>query len=500
MENNMVKHKKRTDKQINKKPLEKQKITYLKQINPFVAGIDIGSKSHFVAAPVSAATNNDDLEICVREFSTFTSDLEDLANWLKECQVTSVAMESTGVYWIPLFELLESRDFEVYLVDARHVKNVTGRKSDVKDCQWIQQLHACGLLSPAFRPDDKILPLRSYTRQRDALLENAASCTLRMQKALTQMNLHLRNVLSDITGLTGMQIIRAIVNGERDPKKLAKMRDPRCKNPIDVIEKSLTGNYREEHLFSLQQALESYDFYQQQIFNCDQKIESALVVLNSDPIKSENRESENIGSDKGQNSKPKPNQPRTYKPRGGNILYFNPLEHLQSILGVDLTKIPGIEGNLAVKILSEIGTDMKKWKTSKHFTSWLGLSPENKVSGGKRLSSKTKPSANRAALFFRMAAFSLFESQTALGGFLRRMKAKLGAPKAITATARKIASLFYSMLVQGTDYVEAGLDYYDKQYKERVLKGLEKRATHFGYTLTPLIPPASCDKGETAYA
>lgn len=403
------------------------------------------------------------------------------------------------MYWIPLFELLESRGFEVYLVDARHVKNVTGRKSDVKDCQWIQQLHACGLLSPAFRPDDKVLPLRSYTQQRDALLGNAASCTLRMQKALTQMNLHLRNVLTDITGLTGMQIIRAIVNGERDPKKLAKMRDPRCKNPIDVIEQSLTGNYREEHLFSLQQALESYDFYQQQIFNCDQKIESALAALNPDPIKLENTDSDKEQNPKSK-PKPKPNQPRAYKSRRGNALYFNPLGHLQSILGVDLTKIPGIEGNLAVKILSEIGTDMKKWKTGKHFTSWLGLSPENKVSGGKRLSSRTKPSANRAALFFRMAAFSLFDSQTALGGFLRRMKAKLGAPKAITATARKIASLFYSMLVQGTDYVEAGLDYYDKQYKERVIRGLEKRAAHFGYTLTLLMPPTICDKGEIAHA
>ena len=190
----MAKHKKRTDKKTKKKPSQKKEMSYLKQINPFVAGIDIGSRSHFIASPVSAATNNGDLEICVREFSTFTSDLEDLANWLKECQATSVAMESTGVYWIPLFELLESRGFKVYLVDARHVKIVTGRKSDVKDCQWIQQLHACGLLFPAFRPDDKILPLRNYTRQRDALLENAASCTLRMQKALTQMNLHLKDL------------------------------------------------------------------------------------------------------------------------------------------------------------------------------------------------------------------------------------------------------------------------------------------------------------------
>jgi len=488
MESNMAKHKKSPDT----KPPKKKEMAYLKQINPYVAGIDIGSRSHFVAAPVSTATN-DDLEICVREFSSFTPDLGALADWLKECQITSVAMESTGIYWIPLYELLESRGFEVNLVDARHVKNVTGRKSDVKDCQWIQQLHACGLLSPAFRPDDKILPLRSYTRQRDTLVENAAECTLRMQKALMQMNLHLSNVLSDITGLTGMQIIRAIVNGERDPKKLAQFRDRRCKNPVDVIEKSLAGNYREEHLFSLRQNLESYDFYQQQILTCDQKIEQALIELNPNPVKLKN-----TAFDKDQD--PKSGQQRTSKSRQGNALYFDPLEHLQSILGVDVTTIPGIERNLAVKILSEIGTDMKKWKTEKHFTSWLGLSPENKVSGGKRMSSRTKPSANRAALFFRLAAFSQFRSQTAIGGFLRRMKAKLGAPKAITATARKIAAIFYSMLTKGTDYVEAGLDYYEKQYKERVIKGLKKRAADFGFTLTSLIEPATCEKGESAHA
>ena len=488
IENNMEKCKKNPDK----KPPQKKEMAYLKQINPHVAGIDIGSRSHFVAAPVCRNANGD-MEIEVREFSSFTPDLEALVAWLQMCGVTSVAMESTSVYWIPLYELLESKGFDVNLVDARHVKNVTGRKSDVKDCQWIQQLHACGLLSPAFRPDDKILPLRSYARQRDTLVENAADCILRMQKALTQMNLHLSNVLTDITGATGMQIIRAIVNGERDPKKLAKMRDPRCKNPVNVIEKSLTGNYREEHLFSLQQNLESYDFYQKQIVTCDQKIEQALIELNPNPVKLKN-----TALDKNQD--PKSGQPRTYKSRKGNVLYFDPLEHLQSILGVDVTTIPGIEANLAVKILSEIGTDMKKWKTEKHFTSWLGLSPENKVSGGKRMSSRTKPSANRAALFFRLAAFSQFRSQTALGGFLRRMKAKLGAPKAITATARKIAVIFYSMLTKGTNYVEAGLDYYERQYRGRVIKGLEKKAADLGFTLTPLIVSATCEKGKIMFA
>jgi transposase len=484
----MAKYKKNPDK----KPQKKEKID-LKQINLYVAGIDIGSGSHFVAAPVPADTP-DDLEICVREFSSFTPDLEALADWLKDCKVTSVAMESTGVYWIPLYDLLASRGFEVYLVDARHVKNVTGRKTDVEDCQWIQKLHSCGLLSAAFRPDDKILPLRSYTRQRDMLIASNASCVQRMQKALAQMNLHLSIVLSDITGLTGMKIIRSIVAGERDPKKLAQLRDVRCKQPIDVIEKSLTGNYRTEHLFSLRQALESYDFYQQQIFTCDQQIEQALIALNPDAVNSQS-------SGHGKNQGTKPAKQRTYKAKGGNTLYFNPLGYLQSILGVDLTKIPGIEANLAVKILGEIGTDMKKWKSEKHFVSWLGLSPENKVSGGKRLSSRTKPSANRAAVFFRFAAFALFNDKTtALGGFLRRMRAKLGAPKAITATARKIAVIFYSMLTKGTEYVEAGLDYYDKQYKERIIKGLEKRAADFGCALTPLISPVPCEKIETVSA
>jgi len=483
----MAKRKKSPDK----KP--KKKID-LKQINPYVAGIDIGSGTHFVAAPVPADTS-DGLEICIREFSSFTPDLEALADWLKDCKVTSVAMESTGVYWIPVYELLESRGFEVYLVDARHVKNVTGRKTDVEDCQWIQKLHSCGLLSPAFRPNDKILPLRSYTRQRDMLVASNATCIQHMQKALAQMNLHLSIVLSNIAGLTGMKIIRSIVAGERDPKKLAQFRDARCQQPLDVIEKSLTGNYRAEHLFSLRQALESYDFYQQQIFTCDQQIEQALIDLNPSPI--------NPCDSAGDKDKEgKSFKPRTYKPSNGNALYFNPLDHLQSILGVDLTKIPGIEGNLAVKILSEVGTDMKKWKSEKHFTSWLGLSPENKVSGGKRISSKTKSSANRAAVFFRLAAFALFNDRTtALGGFLKRMKTKLGAPKAITATARKIAVIFYSMLTKGTDYVEAGLNYYDKQYKERVIKGLEKRASDFGYILIPLITSkATCEKTEIVHA
>jgi hypothetical protein len=472
----MAKYNKRPDCKATTPPIAKTNPKYLKQINPYVAGIDIGSRSHFVAAPVSSNANGD-MEIEVREFSSFTPDLETLADWLKKCGVTSIAMESTGTYWISLYELLESRGFEVNLVDARHVKNVTGRKTDVEDCQWIQQLHACGLLAPAFRPADKILPLRSYMRQRGTLVKEAATWICRMQKALTQMNLHLTNVLSDVTGLTGMAIIRSILKGERDAKKLAEFRDPRCRQPIEVIEKSLTGNYRPEHLFSLKQAVESFDFYQQQILDCDRKIEQALVELN--PSLTE-RSNPDFGVPQSSSS-PKV---RTYKSREGNAFYFDPLKHLVSILGTDITKIPGIEANLAVKILSEVGTDMSRWPTVKHFTSWLGLSPNNKVSGGKQLSSRTRQSDNKAAIFFRLAANSLYRSETSLGGFLRRMKAKLGSAKAITATARKIAVIFYTMLSQGKEYVEAGLEYYEKKYKERLVKGLKKKAAQLGFILT----------------
>ncbi len=311
-----------------------------------------------------------------------------------------------------------------------------------------------------------------------------------MQKAMTQMNLHLSNVLTDVTGKTGMMIIRAIVAGERNPKKLAMLRDPHCKNTQEIIEQSLTGNYRAEHLFSLQQALELFDFYQQQILECDKKIEEALVLLNPTPApKPAAKKTRNEGND---------TKPRMYKRREGNALYFDPSEHLLSLVGVDLTKIPGIESNSALKLLSEIGTDMNKWKTSGHFASWLGLSPENKMSGGKQLSSKTKPSANRAAGFFRMAALVLSRSQTSLGAFFRRIKAKHGTAKAITATARKIAVIFYQMIKEGEEYVEAGMQQYEEKYRERLMHGIQKRASDLGYMLVPinitLISPPKMEK------
>ena len=440
------------------------------QVNPHAAGIDIGSKSHFVAVRTLAG------EVIIKEFDSFTSDLYELSKHLKENKVTTVAMESTGVYWIPLYDLLEEEGFEVKLVNARHVKNVTGRKTDVEDCQWLQKLHSFGLLSGAFRPVEKIRPLRAYNRQRSLLIESMAIHIQHMQKALFQMNIQLSNVLSDITGVTGMKIIRAIVAGTRDPKVLAQFRSHKCASSLEDIEKSLTGHWKNEHLFSLQQALELYDFYQKQILHCDEKIEEALQELNG----GENpRDSNNQSND---DKSPK-KTPKSYK----NALHFDVKAYLQSITGVDLTKIPGIDGISALKIIGEIGTDMNPWKSAAHFTSWLGLSPENKISGGKRLSSKTKPTANRVAQVLRMAANTLYRNDSALGGFLRRMKARLGAPQGITATARKLAVLVYTMLKNGTEYVEAGLGAYERQYEDRLLKNLKKQAAKLGLSLVPSL-------------
>ena len=419
---------------------------HLRNINQHAAGIDIGSRSHFVAVPEGAD------EQPVREFSTFTGDLERLAEWLGSCGVTTVAMESTGVYWIPVFEMLESHGFEVRLVNARHVKNVPGRKSDVLDCQWLQQLHTYGLLRGAFRPVEQVCTLRAYVRQRGTLVRTSSSYIQRMQKALAQMNLQLHNVVADITGLTGMRIIKAILAGERNPDVLAAMRDKRCKNSESTIARSLKGHYRPEHLFSLRQAVEIYEFHQEKIADCDRQILKQLQCFDSQDVPNDAPPA-NVG------------------------------EALQRMSGVDLTGIDGIDTNTALKILAEIGTDMSRWKTAKHFASWLGLSPGTKVSGGKVLSSATKPVANKAAAAFRMAAFTLFNSRSALGAYLRRQRARLGAPKAITATAHKLARLVYTMLTHGTSYVDAGQEYYEQRYKSRVIQNLKKRAQQLGYEL-----------------
>jgi transposase len=436
---------------------------HLPPLNLNAAAIDIGATSHFVAVPPGRAT------VSVREFATFTADLHRLADWLAQCGVDTVVLESTGVFWIPVFELLEQRGFTVLLVDARKVKNVSGRKSDVLDCQWLQQLHTYGLLQGAFRPTDHIVVLRSYLRQRAMLIQGAAQQIQHMQKALQQMNLLLHQVVSDITGLTGMTIIRAILAGERDPQMLAQHRDPRCKSSTEVIAKSLEGNYRDDHLFALQQGVALYDAYQTQLATCDVRIEQYLATLERvtaelPPPPSKPRQT------------PKHNQPR-----------FDARTYLYQLTGVDLTRIDGIEAGSALALLAEIGTDMHRWKTANHFVSWLGLCPGTKVSGGKVLSSKTKPTANRAAGILRMAAATLHHSSSALGAYYRRMAMRIGKPQAVTATAHKLARIVYSMLKHGSAYVDAGQDYYERQYKARAVRSLVQRAKALGFELVPTL-------------
>ena len=376
----------------------------LSQLNLNAAGIDVGATSHFVAVPADRA------EQPVREFEAFTADLYRLADWLSECGVETVVMESTGVYWIPLFGVLEERGLEVMLVDPRRIKNVPGRKTDVRDCQWLQQLHTYGLLSGAFRPDGDVRRLRSYLRQRAMLVEYASQHIQHMQKALTQMNVKLQHVISDITGKTGMDIMEAIAGGERDPRQLARLRDPRIKADEATIAKSLQGHWREEHIFELTQALELYRFYQDKIAECDREIAAQLERF----------------EDRSDGEPPAPNgKKRNQK----NAPRFDAQGQLYRMTGVDLTRIDGVDAYTALKVISEIGTDMTKWPSAKHFASWLGLSPNNRITGGRVMSSKTKPSANRAAAALRLAANALHRSDSALGAFLRRKKAHLGAPQ-----------------------------------------------------------------------
>jgi transposase len=443
--------------------------TSLPVLFPDTAGIDIGSRSHFVAVPAGRDPNP------VKEFSTFTGDLHKMVNWLKACRIKTVIMESTGVFWIPAFELLEVNGFEVKLVNARHVKNVSAHKTDVLDCQWLQQLGTFGLLKGAFRPENQILALRAYLRQRDMLIKSAAQHIQHMQKALTQMNLHLHNVISDITGKTGMLIIRSIVNGERDPKKLAELRDERCRNPKGIIEASLVGNYREEHLFSLSQALNLYDFYLKQMAECDFMIEQTTKKLETKCDPEKLLEREQLAKNK-----------RKIKLKKHEYS-FDVRSELVRMTGVDLTIIPSIGASTGLSIISEIGTDMTKWPNSKHFASWLGLCPGNKVSGGKRLSGKTKPCANRVAIMLRLAANTLYNSECAFGAYLRRMKARLGPAKAITALAHKLAKLIYNMLKYGFEYVEKGVEFYEEMYRERREASLRRKAKEMGYELVPAV-------------
>ena len=433
----------------------------LERININVAGIDCGSAEHFVAVPPDRAATP------VQSFKTFTNDLHRLADWLTACRVKSVAMEATGVYWIPLYEMLEARGFEVVLVNAKHVKNVPGRKSDVLDCEWLRELHSVGLLRGSFRPVDGIVALRAYLRHRETLIQSASSYIQRMQKALIQMNVQLPLVVSDITGVTGLRILRDIVAGRRDPHALAQHRDPRCHATHAEIVGALTGHYRPEHLFVLTQNLELFDACQQQLAACDRAIEGhvqALAAILNTPTVPLHRAR---GT-----RKPRRNEPR-----------FEMRTPLHQLTGVDLTQIDGIASYTALKLVSEIGTDMRRWPSEKHFTSWLTLAPRNRVSGGRLLSSQTQPSANRAAAILRMAAMSLGRTPTALGAFYRRLAFRVGKAKAITATARKLATLVYRTLKGDFVYCDAGADAYEAHQRTRVLRRLRQRAATLGFDL-----------------
>ena len=429
-------------------------------IHERAAGIDIGSRFHVVAV----APNLTDEPI--QTFQAFTGDIERMADWLVAVGVRTVAMESTGVYWVPVYEVLESRGIDVVLTNAREARAVPGRKSDVNDAQWLQRLHACGLLRASFRPGREIAALRVYLRQRERLLDYAAAHIQHMQKALTFMNLQLHHVVSDITGVTGMRIVRAIVNGQRDPQVLATMRDVRCKATVQTVEAALVGNYQPEHVFALAQAVALYDFYQARVAECDIEIERSLVVLNADKLPPAT-------------ALPKARH-RTKQP---NEVNFDVRAVLYQLTGRDLTQIHGIGPYLALRLIAECGTDLSKWRTAKHFTSWLTLSPGCKISGGKVLSAHTRKTTNRVAAHLRLAAVTVGRTSNALGAFYRRLAARIGKAKAVTATARKIAVLFYNAMRFGMEYQDPGAEHYESKYRERVLKNLHRRAAEFGYTL-----------------
>lgn len=437
-------------------------------INPDAAGIDIGSAEHWVAVPADRDQHP------VRKFKCFTADLHNMADWLNECGIKTIAMESTGVYWIPAFQILESRGFEVKLVNAKHVKNVPGRKTDVLDCQWLQRLHCFGLLSGSFRPENSVCVLRSYWRHRDNLIRYAGSHVQHMQKALTEMNIQLHKVISDIAGLTGMRIIRAILEGERDTVKLANMKHGRIRSSANEIAKSLEGDYRSEHLFALKQAVELYDFYQKQISACDQQIEDYLIQFDS-----------KLDLD----AHPIPPTKRKHRKPQGNEPHFDLRTHLYRITGVDFTQIDGLNALSVQNIISEVGLDPGAFPTVKHFTSWLGLCPNNRITGGNIKSSNTRKVVNRAATAFRIAAQSLSTSLSALGAYYRRMRSRLGAPKAVTATAHKLARIFYHLWKTGDQYKDIGIDYYEQKYKERILKNMKRKAKKLGYVIA--LAPAT---------
>jgi len=445
------------------------------------AGIDVHANVHWVAvppgdAPLPPPDHPPNLPAHVRSFGACTADLIDLANWLAECGVKTIAMESTGIYWIPLFELLESRGFEVLLVEPRQSRHAPGRpKSDVLDCQWLQRLHSYGLLTASFRPADQVVVLRSYLRQRQMLIRYGSQHVQHMQKALEQMNVKLAEVVSDVSGVTGMAIIRAILRGERDPLELAKLRNDHCKRTEAQIARALYGNWRAEHLFALQQAVTLYDCYRQQLQVCDEQLHAYLGTF----------------ADQSQ-GRPRPQrQVRRRRERRPNDPASDVANLLYRIAGVDLTVLEGIDANTALVILSEVGRDVSRFPTAKHFSSWLGLSPQHQGSAGKIRSRRVQHGASRAGRTFRLAVLGCHHAKHALGAFYRRIQARAGSPKAIVATARKLAERVYRLLKYGAEYVCQEMEAYETAYRKRLLKGLARRAAELGYRLELATPNGS---------
>ena len=443
-------------------------IMSLKVLHPNAAGIDIGNAAHYVAVPPDRDPDP------VRTFPCFTEDLNRMADWLEKCGIRTVAMQSTGVYWMPVYEILVQRGFEVFLVNARHTGNLPGRKSDVQECQWLMKLHTFGLLNNSFRPAAEICVLRTYWRQRDEHVKSASATIQGMQKVLTEMNVQIANVISDISGTTGMAILKAILAGERDRSRLAKLADPRIKAGKEEIAKSLEGNWRPELLFILGQQMRIYGAYQQRIRECDEAIEAHLKTL----------------EDKAEPGS-KPPTPKAGKKAGGNAPQFNLRGELYRISGSDLTRIDGINVMVAQTIVAEVGLDMSKWPTEAHFASWLGLCPDNKITGGKVYHRGTRHVENRAATALRLAASALWRSKTYLGAKFKRLRSNLGAPKAITAMAHTLARLVYRMLRYGQDYVDKGMEFYQQRYQQQQINWIQKKAKDLGLVITLTAPTAA---------
>jgi len=451
--------------------------------HPDAAGIDIGSREHYVCVPEGRD------KVCVRRFGAFTHDLDELVQWLQHCGVTTVAMESTGVYWLPVYQKLQRAGIEVLLVDARGVKHVPGRKTDVKDCQWLQELHTYGLLRGAFRPEDAICQLRAYLRHRKNLVEESNRHILHIQKCLQEMNLLLHHVLSDVTGESGQRILDAILAGQRDPRQLAELIDFRVKKSREEVAAALTGEYTPPQLFVLDQALKSYRHTQQQIDLCDQEILRQAQQMQSRDRAPSAETVEAIDSALRSGGAAKSKRSATSKKHSAQFELCLKVQ-MQRILGIDLTQVPGLGVIAVLTLLSEIGTNMKKWRSAKAFASWLGLSPNHKISGGRVLSARTRKVVSRAATILRVAAKALGKTDTPLGHFYRRKQSKLGTPKAITATARKLACLVYELIDTQQTYAPPNVKEYNLECRNRQIAALRRRAAQLECEIVELSSAA----------